>query len=153
MHPDRRRVRSAGMAPPRPSDPPHGERTLARTIRRRVMQRVADADDSHETVAAGSGEWQPFLDGIRIKVLHRDGAVLSYLLQLAPGATLPAHRHPHDEECVVLEGRLQIGTRLELGPGSYHLAHAGALHAPIGTPTGATIFLRGAVPDAAQILD
>jgi len=141
------------MTPPRPHDRAGDDRGLARTIRRRVMVRVADADDSHHTVAAESGDWQPFLDGIRIKVLRQDGELLSYLLQLAPGATLPAHRHPHDEECVVLEGRLQIGTRLELGPGSYHLAHAGALHAPIVTPTGATIFLRGAVPDVAQILD
>lgn len=141
------------MTPPRPCDRAPARPTLARRIRRRVMQRVADADESHHTVAADAGDWQPFLDGVRIKVLRLQGEVLSYLLQLAPGATLPAHRHPLDEECVVLEGRLCIGTRLEIGPGSYHLAHAGALHAPIVTPTGATIFLRGAVPDVAQLLD
>lgn len=141
------------MTPPRPCDRAPAQPTLARRIRRRVMQRVADADASHHTVAADAGDWQPFLDGVRIKVLRLQGEVLSYLLQLEPGATLPAHRHPLDEECVVLEGRLFIGTRLEIGPGSYHLAHAGALHAPIVTPTGATIFLRGAVPDVAQLLD
>jgi hypothetical protein len=39
-----------------------------------------------------------------------------------------------------------VGTRTEIGRGSYHLAHGGALHATIRTETGATIFLRGAVP-------
>lgn len=54
------------MAPARPPDRRARDRTLARTIRRRVMRRVADADESHLTVAADAGDRQPFLDGIRI---------------------------------------------------------------------------------------
>lgn len=130
-----------------------GTPTQARLIRRRLFDRVADADASHLTIDAHDGDWQPFLDGVRIKVLREQAGVLSYLLQLQPGATLPPHRHPQDEECLVLEGRLQVGRSIELGPGGYHLAHQGALHATISTPTGATIFLRGAVPDAGQVLD
>lgn len=125
----------------------------ARAIRRRLMERVADADTSHRTIDAGEGEWQPFLDGVSIKVLRERDGVLSYLLRLAPGATLPPHRHPQDEECIVLEGRLRVGTRTEIGPGGYHLAHRGALHAAIGTATGATIFLRGAIPEADHLLE
>jgi quercetin dioxygenase-like cupin family protein len=124
----------------------------ARQIKRRLLERVADADDSHLTVAPGEGLWQPFLDGVEIKVLHEQAGVLSYLLRLQPGATVPPHRHRHDEECVVLEGVLRVGTRIELGPGGYHLAHAGALHATLGTETGAVIFLRGAVPEAADVI-
>ncbi|MBS0506632.1 MAG: cupin domain-containing protein [Proteobacteria bacterium] len=117
------------------------------------MERVADADTSHLTIAREEGLWQPFLDGVAIKVLHEQGDMLSYLLRLQPGASLPPHRHPRDEECIVLEGRLRLGTTLELGPGGYHLAHGGALHATISTDTGATIFLRGAIPDASQVLE
>lgn len=124
-----------------------------RLIRRRLMERVADADDTHLTIGADDGEWQPFLDGVRIKVLREHDGVLSYLLKLEPGAALPPHRHPLDEECLVLEGRLRVGTRHEVGPGGYHLAHGGALHATVSTETGATIFLRGAVPEAGQSLD
>lgn len=116
------------------------------------MERVADADDSHLTIAAGDGGWQPFKDGVAIKVLRENAGTLSYLLRLAPGAVLPPHRHPQDEECIVLDGRLRVGRRIEIGPGSYHLAHGGALHATISTETGATIFLRGAVPQADQVL-
>jgi quercetin dioxygenase-like cupin family protein len=135
---------------PRLPDSAAGTPGQARAIRRRLMERVADADTTHLTIAADEGQWQPFLDGVSIKVLHEHAGVLSYLLRLAPGAALPPHRHPCDEECIVLEGRLRVGTRLEIGPGGYHLAHGGALHATISTETGATIFLRGAVPEASH---
>ncbi len=124
----------------------------AREIKRRLLERVADGEDTHLTIDADEGEWQPFVDGVRIKVLHEHDGVLSYLLQLEPGARLPAHRHPIDEECIVLEGTLRVGSRIEIGPGGYHLAHQGALHATISTRTGATIFLRGAVPEAQHVL-
>jgi quercetin dioxygenase-like cupin family protein len=135
---------------PDPTDP-DGARA-ARAVRRRLMERVADADTSHLTIDADQGDWQPFLPGVSLKVLHEQDGVLSYLLRLAPGAELPPHRHPVDEECLVLEGRLRVGTQVEIGPGGYHLAHGGALHATIGSVTGATVFLRGAIPDAAHLL-
>jgi len=124
--------------------------TQARGLRRRVLERVAEADDSHLTITPEASEpaWQPFFEGVSIKVLREHEGVLSYLLRLQPGARLPAHRHPADEECLVLEGELRVGRSLAFGPGSYHLAHRGALHAAISTETGATIFLRGAPPEA-----
>lgn len=137
------------IAPP----PAAGSAAQARAIRRRLMERVADADVSHLTIDGDEGQWQPFLDGVAIKVLREHDGLLSYLLRLEAGATLPPHRHPQDEECIVLEGRLRVGSRVEIGPGGYHLARGGALHARITTDTGATIFLRGAVPDASHVLD
>lgn len=125
----------------------------ARSIKRRLLDRVADAEDQLRTVPAQAGDWQPFLPGVALKALREQDGVLSYLLRLSPGARLPAHRHPLDEECVVLEGTLRVGSRIEVGPGGYHLAPQGALHAPISTDTGATIFLRGAVPEAWHVLD
>lgn len=136
---------------------PHADTAVAaprsRVIRRRLMERVADADTSHVTIDAADGQWQRFLDGVQIKVLHEHAGTLSYLLKLEPGASLPAHRHPADEECIVVEGSVRVGTQVEVGPGGYHLAHRGALHPTISTHTGATIFLRGAIPDADQVLD
>lgn len=123
-----------------------------RAVRRRLLERVADAEPTLVTIAAHEGDWRPLLEGVRIKILREDAGTLSYLLELQPGASLPAHRHPMDEECVVLQGRLRIGTRHEIGPGGYHVARAGALHATVSTETGAVIFLRGAVPDAGQAL-
>lgn len=144
--------------PPRPIPPVNalaGEDSprQARVIRRRLLERVADAETSHLTIDAPAGDWKPFREGVTIKVLREHEGVLSYLLRLAPGAELPPHRHPIDEECVVLEGRLRVGSRIALGPGGYHLAHCGALHATIRSDAGATVFLRGAVPQARQLLE
>jgi quercetin dioxygenase-like cupin family protein len=126
--------------------------TQARAIRRRLLERVADTEDRHLTVPPGADGWQPFADGVQIKVLHENEGILSYLLRFAPGARLEAHRHPADEECLVLEGVLKVGSQTEVGPGGYHLARAGSLHASISTETGATIFLRGAEPHVDQLL-
>ena len=115
---------------------------VAARIKHRLLERVAQAQAGHVTVHAGSDGWKPFQPGVHIKPLHRDGAVMSYLLRLAPGASLAAHRHPVDEECIVLEGRLRIGHDLVVEAGGFHLAHRDALHGVITSDDGATIFLQ-----------
>jgi anti-sigma factor ChrR (cupin superfamily) len=131
----------------------HGvEPHLAQRIKSKLMARIA-TENSHLTVQPDEAHWRPFASGIQIKVLHHDAAkgVLSYYLRLAAGAQLPAHQHPMDEECVVLEGELVIGD-LHVPAGGFHMARRGVAHAPIRAPRGATIFLRGAVPEASHLL-
>jgi anti-sigma factor ChrR (cupin superfamily) len=121
-------------------------------IKQKLLRRIAQtATAQHVTVMAGDEGWQPFSDGIGIKVLHEDAGVMSYLLRLAPGAVLPAHRHPIDEECLVMEGEMQVGT-LRIGAGGFHLGRKDLAHDPLHSPTGALIYLRGAVPEAALLL-
>lgn len=134
-----------------PDDPSDAE--VIRRARRKVLEGIAYASSSkHTTIHAGADGWQPFLDGVRCKVLNEAANVLSYLLWLEPGAVLPAHRHPIDEECIVLEGELRMGDTLVMRAGDYHLGRAGVLHAPITSDTGALVFLRGAPPDASTCL-
>jgi hypothetical protein len=124
---------------------------LAR-VRAKLMQGIAaGAGSGHVTVPASSGEWRDFLPGIQRKVLHEQGGLMSYLLKFAPGAVLPPHRHPIDEECVVLEGRLRIG-ELMLEAGGFHLARQGLPHGDIESREGAVIYLRGASPKAEHLL-
>ena len=126
--------------------------TVTARIKHRLLQRIAATESRHLTVPASGGAWQPFQPGVQIKVLHEDGGIMSYLLRLAPGAVLSAHRHPVDEECVVLEGSVRIGDALEVAAGGFHLARRDALHAPISTVAGATIFLRGASPQPSHLV-
>lgn len=126
---------------------------MAARVKRRLLARLADeATAQHRTVPAGEQDWQPFAPGVRIKVLNEAAGIMSYLLRFEPGATLPAHRHPVDEECVVLEGSIDIGNRLHVSAGGFHLAWRDMLHAPIHSAGGATIFLRGASPHPAQLI-
>jgi quercetin dioxygenase-like cupin family protein len=124
----------------------------AQRVKRRVLQRIAELEDGHVTVQASDDGWQRFSRGVQIKVLHEAAGTMSYLLKLAPGAVLPAHRHPQDEECVVLEGAVKIGDELTVSAGGFHLAHRGALHAELSSPGGAVLFLRGAVPDTSALI-
>lgn len=118
-------------------------------IKSRLLRRIAaDSTPRHLTVAAPDPVWQPLGSGLSIKVLHESGGIMSYLLRLAPGAELPPHRHPVDEECVVLAGEVCIGS-LRLGAGGFHLGRKNVLHDRLHSPEGALIFLRGAVPEAA----
>lgn len=125
---------------------------LAR-VRTRVLRQVAHESvlPHHVAVAADQGQWKAFLPGIQRKVLHLEGGVMSYLLRFEPGAVLPAHRHPVDEECVVVQGRLRIGP-LTLEAGSYHRVPQGVLDADSTSDEGALIFLRGAVPREEQLV-
>jgi len=121
---------------------------VARVLKRDLLERVADADaDRHITITPAQGIWRSLREGVGLMVLREHaGGVKSCLLRIAPGATVPAHRHLADEECVVLSGHVQVGSSPELGPGTYHLAAMGNLHATIRSRDGATIFLRGTLP-------
>ena len=120
-----------------------------RFMKSRLMTRVRDLERRGvtSTVRPDQGEWEKFSPRIKLKVLRReaDGSSMSYLLKLEPGAFLVPHKHSMDEECVVLEGEVMIGTEL-VGPGSYHLAPRGMVHQPIRSEHGAILFIRGKEP-------
>lgn len=121
-------------------------------VKRRLLRRIAaESTPRHRTSQLGEGPWQPFGPGVTMKVLRQEGDTMSYLLRLLPGASLPAHRHPQDEECLVLEGEMHIGDTI-VPAGGYHLGCRGVLHDRLTSPGGALIFLRGAAPEAAQVL-
>lgn len=128
-----------------------GAAAVARS-RRRLLRDIAAAQTQLVTVPPADDGFRPFVAGVRIKVLHEAGGVMSYLLRFAPGGALPPHRHPLDEACVVLEGALQIGPALVVPAGGFHLAPAGSLHAPVASRGGALIFLHGAVPEVADLI-
>lgn len=128
-------------------------RALHERVHRRLLQGIArDSTMRHLTARADARRWKPFMPGIQCHVLHKTADTMSYLLRFAPGAIMPAHHHPVDEECLVLSGVLAIGSELELHEGDFHLAHANLPHAAVHSMTGAVIYLRGATPRAELIL-
>jgi quercetin dioxygenase-like cupin family protein len=125
---------------------------VAARIKLKLFQRIAAADKHLVAIPADADTWKPFLPGVSIKVLHRHGDMMSYLLRMAPGAVIPAHRHPYEEECVVLEGSLHIGD-VRLSAGGFLLVHEGVLHDElVAEEDGATLYLRGARPRAEHVV-
>jgi quercetin dioxygenase-like cupin family protein len=116
----------------------------AAAIKERVMDAVRGegmARDNYVTVRSDAGEWMDLVPQVQVKVLHSDGRYNSILLRMAPGASIPAHFHEDDEECVVLEGRVRIGD-VGVSAGDYHLALSGSRHGELRSDTGALLFLR-----------
>ena len=129
-----------------------GERldTLAAaSMRERIFKRI-HATQALTTIQSEEGEWAAFSPKVQIKVLRRDVETQSYLLRLEAGAVVLPHVHGQDEECMVLEGEVRIGS-LVVRQGAYHLAPRGVAHEPIRSEHGALLFLRGAIPAAKQV--
>lgn len=129
--------------------PPNPER--AALLRQRILQRVTadQAPDPHLTVRAHERHWHNIGPGIEIKLLRRASDNETYMLRLAPGATLPPHNHPEDEECLVLEGEVWLDNTHAFA-GDYHLGRRGIPHGEIHTDTGCLLFLRSAKPFTAE---
>jgi anti-sigma factor ChrR (cupin superfamily) len=110
-------------------------------IRRRLLARTACDAGAARGLDRTAG-WRPFVAGAEKKILFDDGRTMTWLVRMAPGAALPAHRHDEgDEECLVLEGSVVVdGVRH--GPGDYTLALCGSEHRSVWTDTGALFLLR-----------
>ena len=89
--------------------------------------------------------WVELLPKAHAKLLFTDGEAESYMIRLEPGAWAPAHDHPADEECLVLEGTLWQGD-VFLKTGDFHVARPGMRHGDLRTDTGALVIIRYAKP-------
>ena len=85
--------------------------------------------------------WIEMLPKAHAKLLFTDGVAESYMIRLEPGAWAPAHEHPADEECLVLEGTLWQGD-VFLKAGDFHVARPGMKHGELRTDTGALVYIR-----------
>ena len=119
-------------------------------LRAQVMERIAqDVRNRKAIVTTRSHEdWVPFAPGVESKVLNDDGKTQTWLARLQAGATLPAHYHFGDEECMVVEGSVLLGDVL-MQAGDYQIARKGSSHGEIRCPTGCVLMLRSPSPQAA----
>lgn len=114
-------------------------------LRERVLRQARASAGLTElySVRVDEGDWRTILPGVELKMLFANGATgaESFLLRLAPGASLPPHQHAAHEECVVLQGEIAMGATT-LTAGDYHLAPRGVAHDTIVSRAGALLFLR-----------
>ena len=69
--------------------------------------------------------------GYRARFIHTEHMTFSYL-DVAAGAALKEHQHPHEQVAHVLEGRFQLtlaGEPIEFGPGEVIVIPSNTLHA------------------------
>ena len=124
-----------------------GDAALLARVKERVLTAVVlKTSVLHSTVRAGAGEWEPVSAGLERKLLWETADAISCLLRLAPGAVVAGHTHLIDEECIVLEGSLRIGSDLTLNVGDFHVGVRGVAHELSSSDAGAVVFLRCAKP-------
>lgn len=131
---------------------PRGRRAaLGRRILARVAVPVAAppaAPRDFITVRLHDGAWRPLAPDVFEKPLVSAAGLHARLIRMAPGAVLPAHDHPTDEECVVLEGEVWLGEEFCVA-GEFHFAPRGRRHAAARTGRGCLLYIRSAGPGPA----
>lgn len=117
------------------------------------IERALDAQASGSAAAEfvvrkDARQWRPLIPGVDWLILHRDPATgcQSVLLRFAPGSRFPPHRHTQAEECILLEGDLQIG-RDTYRAGDYVVMPANTVHPIISSSLGAIAYIRGEIRD------
>jgi anti-sigma factor ChrR (cupin superfamily) len=93
------------------------------------------------SIRGAEGEWQELCNGVLFKLLYVDDAsgLATSLVKMAPGTSLPRHRHRGVEQFFVIEGDCRVQGE-KLGPGDFHRAEAGSIHESTYTVDG-TMFL------------
>lgn len=116
------RVAAEAIAPVEP--PP-----MART---KVMAAIRNVPGAHEsrTVRADEGKWAPLAPGARMKMLSKEAARMTFLVDLDPGATVPEHDHDGGEDSYVVRGSCHIGA-LSLNAGDFHHVESTAHHGDV----------------------
>ncbi len=122
---------------------------LWRRVESRVSALIPECTKAR-TVRAGQGEWVQRSPGVEKKTLFIDqeARTETYLLRLAPGASIPTHRHEKVEECLVVEGDVAHGD-LRLTAGDFHVVGPGQVHDVVRSENGAVLYIRGEIRDAA----
>lgn len=120
----------------------HGARLMLREARP-DLQGLASAG-AVQTTRAGQMGWALLADGISRCLLAppQAAAGAAYLIRMAPGAAVPAHRHGHAEECMLLEGEMYLDDVLLFG-GDFQLARAGGEHHEASSEQGVLLVVHG----------
>ena len=126
--------------------------------RKALRDRVLDYATGHEALVNASEEklhivrgsdndWQESgLPGITMKQLYSDATRQTVLVRIAAGVHYPKHRHVGTEECLVLEGDLNMND-IKLKKGDFIVNPDGAEHMDTWTEEGCLLLLTGSLND------
>jgi quercetin dioxygenase-like cupin family protein len=80
-------------------------------------------------------------EAVKARVVVGRNASLA-VVELAPGAVVPEHRHEHEQLGLCIEGSITFtidGVRRELGPGGTWRIHSNLPHDAVAGPDGAVV--------------
>ena len=111
----------------------------------RIEAAIDDSQKSPQTrtLRTEGLAWEPFAPGIDRKLLYVDKAAATQisLFRLSPGSGVMGHSHALMEECLVVEGEIEVDG-ITIRKGDLHLALPGSRHGPLTSRTGAVLYVR-----------
>lgn len=112
----------------------------------RIERAIDDVDRSPATQTVRPKElgWEPYIPGIERKLLYVNKAEGMHIVlyKVAPGTEVIEHTHIITEECLVLEGQIEVDG-VVVKAGELHLGFPGIRHGPLTSQTGALLYIRG----------
>ena len=93
--------------------------------------------------------WKPTpFPGVVFKPLYQHPVTqqVTQLFRLSAGAEVPRHYHTGDEQCLVLEGEVQMGSAV-FHKGDFSVAVAGTTHDIVTTKVGCTLLIVSSPTD------
>jgi quercetin dioxygenase-like cupin family protein len=138
--------------PPKPLPKKRGALLRADILARVARAEANNAASVHEkdaitTVFSASCDWQPLLPNVERQYLFRDNKIETFLVRMAPGSSIPAHDHPEDEECFVVDGSYEY-EGMVVQRGDFQFSRGGSRHAHLTSSQGCTLLIRRAVHQA-----
>jgi len=121
--------------------------SLRNAMRQKIMDRITnDLPARTRTVRNETVDWLPAWPNVWVKLLRQDARtnLQVVLLRIKAGGVVPAHVHTKEEECLVLDGEIFIGSH-RMREGDFHVAAPGAAHGDITTRIGATVLVRSEI--------
>jgi quercetin dioxygenase-like cupin family protein len=125
--------------------------TPRQELRDRVLERIGAegltkehpklTKENQDFAGAAWLEWTPLFPGVEVKLLSADNerGYATTLVKMAPGATIPPHRHVEPEDSYVLEGEIVVSGVL-MRPGDHCHAKPGSVH-PVSTTTSGCVYI------------
>lgn len=144
-------VAKIGLATQCEEPPARLKEKLLTEIKDESLQQTSNKNNrpprSSLTIRVSEGKWVEMWPGVSVKRLFadRERGTVTTLFKMAPGSSIPAHRHHSVEECLVIEGDYSINGET-LGPGDYHCALPGSTDETL-TTVGGTTFILVSPPD------
>ena len=140
-------TRSLALAVPEQEPPPRVRASLLSMVVEEKEKASSTAASREErpsliTLRADEGQWYKIGPGIKAKPLFTDPqtGMVTTLLKMKPGASIPLHSHAGIEQCYVIEGDFHAANQ-QLGPGDFHVAQAGSTHETVYTMNGALVLI------------